>query len=98
MPFSCGLDLAATIPNAQFVELDSRNHILMEHEPAWQRFQDAVLKFAGQGQAADQAAFEALSEREHAIQCELIEWRSNADIGRTLLISEKTVRNHVTRI
>ena len=25
----------AAIPNAQFVELDSSNHILLEHEPAW---------------------------------------------------------------
>ena len=27
---------------AEFVELDSANHILLEHEPAWQRFRDAV--------------------------------------------------------
>ncbi len=30
--------LASGIPGAEFVELDSRNHILLEHEPAWQRF------------------------------------------------------------
>ena len=35
--------LASAIPGAEFVELDSRNHVLLEHEPAWQRFQDAVL-------------------------------------------------------
>jgi pimeloyl-ACP methyl ester carboxylesterase len=33
-----GRRLATGIPGAEFVELDSRNHILLEHEPAWQRF------------------------------------------------------------
>src|SRR5262249_1314140 len=39
--------LAAGIPGAQFVELDSRNPILLEDEPAWARFQEAVLDFVG---------------------------------------------------
>ena len=39
--------LAAGIPGAQFVELDSRNHILLEDEPAWARFQEVVLDFIG---------------------------------------------------
>ena len=34
--------LAAGIPGAQFVELDSNNHILLENEPAWKRFCDEV--------------------------------------------------------
>ena len=29
------------------MELDSRNHILLEHEPAWERFRAAVLEFMG---------------------------------------------------
>ena len=37
--------MAGGIPGAEFVELDSRNHILLEHEPAWQRFREAVLAF-----------------------------------------------------
>ena len=47
-PVSEGRLLASEIPGAQFVELDSPNHILLEHEPAWTRFQDAVLEFTGQ--------------------------------------------------
>ena len=34
-PFEQGRMLAAAIPGARFVPLDSRNHILLEHEPAW---------------------------------------------------------------
>ena len=36
-PIAEGRLLASAIPGAEFVELDSRNHILLEHEPAWQR-------------------------------------------------------------
>ena len=45
IPIAEGRLLASGIPGAEFVELDSRNHILLEHEPAWQRFQEAVLAF-----------------------------------------------------
>ena len=34
-PFDQGRLLAAEIPGARFVPLESRNHILLEHEPAW---------------------------------------------------------------
>jgi pimeloyl-ACP methyl ester carboxylesterase len=45
VPFEEGRLAAALIPNAQFVALDSRNHILLESEPAWQRFIDEVRRF-----------------------------------------------------
>jgi pimeloyl-ACP methyl ester carboxylesterase len=35
IPLEVGRALASGIPNAQFVPLDSRNHILVEEEPAW---------------------------------------------------------------
>ena len=47
VPLAEGRLLAAGIPGAQFVELDSRNHILLEDEPAWERFSEAVLEFIG---------------------------------------------------
>ena len=43
--FSQGRKLAAAIPGARFVPLESRNHILLEHEPAWARFVDEVHRF-----------------------------------------------------
>jgi pimeloyl-ACP methyl ester carboxylesterase/DNA-binding winged helix-turn-helix (wHTH) protein len=43
--FSQGRMLAAMIPGARFVPLESRNHILLEHEPAWPRFADEVRRF-----------------------------------------------------
>ena len=37
VPFEEGRSLAALIPGARFVPLESRNHILVEGEPAWQQ-------------------------------------------------------------
>jgi len=45
VPFDEGRKLAAMIPGARFVALDSRNHILLEDEPAWPRFLEAVKGF-----------------------------------------------------
>jgi pimeloyl-ACP methyl ester carboxylesterase/DNA-binding winged helix-turn-helix (wHTH) protein len=47
MPFEIGLQMAALIPGARFVPLDSRNHVLLETEPAWARFVDDVRAFLG---------------------------------------------------
>jgi pimeloyl-ACP methyl ester carboxylesterase/AraC-like DNA-binding protein len=45
VPFSQGAELAAGIPNAQFITLESRNHILLESEPAWQEFAEKSRAF-----------------------------------------------------
>jgi pimeloyl-ACP methyl ester carboxylesterase/DNA-binding winged helix-turn-helix (wHTH) protein len=47
VPFAQGRELATLIPGAQLVPLDSRNHILLEDEPAWARFQEEVRSFLG---------------------------------------------------
>jgi pimeloyl-ACP methyl ester carboxylesterase/DNA-binding winged helix-turn-helix (wHTH) protein len=45
VPFEQGRRLAALIPGASFVPLDSRNHVLLETEPAWSRFLHEVRAF-----------------------------------------------------
>lgn len=40
-----GLEIAAGIPGARFVTLESRNHVLLEHEPAWPKFWNEVSRF-----------------------------------------------------
>lgn len=44
-PLEEGRKIAATIPHARFVPLDSANHILLEHEPAWSVFQSELRSF-----------------------------------------------------
>jgi pimeloyl-ACP methyl ester carboxylesterase len=45
VPFEHGLMLARAIPDARFVPLESRNHIILSHEPAWRHFIDEVCGF-----------------------------------------------------
>lgn len=45
IPLSSGREIAASIPNAEFVSLNSDNHLLIENEPAAQEFVDAVRQF-----------------------------------------------------
>ncbi len=75
--------LASGIRGAQFVELESRNHILLEHEPAWQRFQQVVLDFMGLAPrpAGESPAFGALSSREREILALITDGLSNAEIA-----------------
>lgn len=103
VPVSEGRRLACGIPGAEFVLLESRNHILLEHEPAWTQFCQAVREFSGQspldaGHHGPDDIHDHLSRREREILALLCEGDSNAQIGWKLGISEKTVRNHVSRL
>ncbi len=42
-----GLALAAGIPNARFVTLESDNHLLTDDEPAWPKFHEEARRFLG---------------------------------------------------
>jgi len=56
-----GRALASQIPGARFVTLESRNHILLPHDPAWARFVSEVRSFLAEEQ--DSSAAAALLER-----------------------------------
>lgn len=45
IPLETGRALASGIPDAQFVPLESRNHILVDREPAWQVCVEAIGQF-----------------------------------------------------
>jgi pimeloyl-ACP methyl ester carboxylesterase/DNA-binding CsgD family transcriptional regulator len=96
VPISEGQRLATEIQGAEFVELDSRNHVLLEREPAWVRFQEKVLAFAKGHVIAP--AFSALSQREREVLALMARGLSNARIAEQLQIGEKTVRNHASNL
>lgn len=100
VPVSEGRLLAAGIPGAQYVELDSPNHVLLEDEPAWRRFRDAILDFSEVDAPRESAGspFAQLSPRERQVLGLMAQGRSNADIAERLQIREKTVRNHVSNL
>jgi pimeloyl-ACP methyl ester carboxylesterase/DNA-binding SARP family transcriptional activator len=45
VPFEAGRGIAARIPGARFIAIDSPNHLLMEEEPGWARFLGAAKEF-----------------------------------------------------
>ena len=100
VPLNEGRILAAGIPGAEFVELDSKNHVLLAHEPAWERFCAEVLDFVGLRGAArrEDPAFANLTAREREVLALIAEGFGNAQIASRLAISEKTVRNHVSHL
>lgn len=100
IPIAEGHILAAGIQGAQFIELDSKNHVLLDNEPAWARFCDEVLEFVGLRGATvgEDPAFAALTRREREVLSLITEGIGNALIAERLTISEKTVRNHVSNI
>ncbi|MFL6729853.1 MAG: alpha/beta fold hydrolase [Sphingomicrobium sp.] len=52
VPFAQGEELATGIPGAGFIPLESKNHIMVESEPAWAMFADLTRDFLdGEGTA-----------------------------------------------
>ena len=72
--------------------------MLLESEPAWHRWADEVRAFLPTMAAATNPAFSALTARERDLLELIAQGRDNAQIAAALALSEKTVRNHITRI
>ena len=101
VPFEAGRRLAAAIPNARFLPLEGKNHILRADEPAWLDFKKELNEFLGADEQIDTSApqeFAALTAREREILDWIARGETNAQIAHCLRIAEKTVRNHVTSV
>lgn len=94
IPFEAGRELAAAIPGARLVALESENHILLAGEPAFGHFVEEVAAFLPGGAQG----FPALTARETQILDQIAQGLDNAQIAARLALSEKTVRNHITHI
>jgi pimeloyl-ACP methyl ester carboxylesterase/DNA-binding CsgD family transcriptional regulator len=99
VPFDEGRMIARSIPGAEFVPLESRNHILLEHQPAWKQFFAEIARFVhGQGKGSVATAFAELTEREREVLELIARGLDNAQIASQLSLSVKTVRNHINNI
>jgi pimeloyl-ACP methyl ester carboxylesterase/DNA-binding CsgD family transcriptional regulator len=102
IPFQEGRLLASLIPGARFVVLESRNHILLPDEPAWERFVSEVHAFLETAQAppaeVPDISLGDLTSRERNVLEGIARGLTNAEIAAALKIAEKTVRNQVSAI
>jgi DNA-binding SARP family transcriptional activator/pimeloyl-ACP methyl ester carboxylesterase len=63
VPFEQGRLIASRIPNARFVALESRNHVLLPRDPAWAAFVSEVRRFLAESTPKAEIANGALLER-----------------------------------
>jgi DNA-binding CsgD family transcriptional regulator len=99
VPFAEGLLMAREIPGARFVPIDSGNHLLLDHEPGWQQWLQAVDEFLAPELAGEASLpFDQLSARQREVLVLMAQGRDNAQIAAVLGLSEKTVRNQVSAI
>lgn len=96
-PYEEGKFTAALIPKAEFVPLDSINHILLPDEPAWQQLVAEFHRFVP-GDPAPGVGIAGLTEREGQVLDLIARGLDNDDIAQSLRLSGKTVNNHITRI
>jgi pimeloyl-ACP methyl ester carboxylesterase/DNA-binding CsgD family transcriptional regulator len=102
-PIEEGRLLASLIPGSRFVPLDTENHMLLADEPAWARLYAEVRDFLAEPTSApaprrSTLPLDTLTPRERAILDGIAEGLDNSELAASLQLSEKTVRNHITRV
>lgn len=100
VPFDEGCRLAAEIPGARFVPLESGNHVLLPDEPAWAIFHGELARFLGQDEPWRPRAIRdaGLTPAEEAVLRLVAEGLDNCMIAARLGKGEKTVRNQLSMI
>lgn len=80
----------------------SRNHVLLDTEPAWQQFVEALADFLPQSPASLTSAgdllLDELTVREHQVLELVAQGLDNTTIGTRLGISDRTARNYVSAL
>jgi pimeloyl-ACP methyl ester carboxylesterase/DNA-binding CsgD family transcriptional regulator len=98
IPFEEGRLAASLLQGSRFITLETRNHLMMQDEPAWRDFLGALAEFYPPRQPAQTGAFAALTVREREVLDLIAQGLDNAQIAARLELSEKTVRNNITHI
>jgi pimeloyl-ACP methyl ester carboxylesterase/DNA-binding CsgD family transcriptional regulator len=97
--FAYGRHLASSIADARLVPLESNNHILLEHEPAWPVFLDEVRRFmAADGSATAEPIGELLTGRELEVLRLAAAGLDNDAIGHRLHLSTRTIERHLQNV
>jgi len=98
VPVEEGRLLAALIPDARLVLLESANHILLADEPAWEVFLTEVESFLGIEPATAGDGLDELSARELEVLELVAAGLTNEAIAERLSLSVRTVERHLSNI
>jgi pimeloyl-ACP methyl ester carboxylesterase/DNA-binding CsgD family transcriptional regulator len=96
IPFEEGRILAAGIPGARLLSLDSRNHLPLADEPAWPVFLRELQTFLGTAPSPAVAVADELSPREREVLRLVTSGMSNDEIAARLYLSARTVERHLS--
>lgn len=94
VPFEQGRELAYAIPDARFVPLEGRNHILLADEPAWAVFLRELNSFLPT-LPRDDTTDDVLTPRETEILRCVAAGMTNQQIADELFVSVRTVERHM---
>ena len=98
VPIEEGRSLVSLIPGSRFVEIDSENHMPLADEPAWPRLVSEIRSFLAEPAHSHELPLNELTPREFAVLERIAEGMDNWELAASLGVSEKTVRNHITRV
>ena len=94
VPFEEGRLIARLLRDAKLVPLESRDHLLLPREPAWQQFLAELDALAPARVRADHD----LSPREQEVMRLVANGRSNDEIASELVLSVRTVERHLSNV
>ncbi len=96
--FDQGRKLAALIPQARFVPLESKNHVPFREEPAWQVLVAELRAFLDQDAGTDaRAPTKELTPRQRDVLRGVARGLTDKEIASELSLSPRTVEMHVAR-
>jgi pimeloyl-ACP methyl ester carboxylesterase/DNA-binding CsgD family transcriptional regulator len=98
VPVEEGRLLGARIPDARLVLLESANHILLSHEPAWAEFLAELHAFLGTQRVPARPVTEELSARELQVLELVAAGLTNDTIAERLCLSVRTVERHLSNV